>query len=157
MQASAQTPPPLRLVRPPAGLPRETLRSGPVARSQTLLAPTDPRWVFAVRVAYSLEGGKAALLRPGERRHLTRLSRYLGLRPFDANLIIAVVQDAARSGDSSSARVRLGPEVAQRLAMLDAGSGNAAPDRVKPLQLIVASLALAAVFAVWAARWIVAG
>lgn len=157
MQAPAQTRQPLRLVRPPAWTGSlKSVRPDPTP-SQTPLAPTDPRWVFAVRVAYSLEGGRAAILRPAERRHLSRLARYLALRPFDANLIIAIVQDAARSSDYTSARVRLGPEVAQRLALLDAGTGEPAADRVRPLQLALASLLLAAVFAIWAARWIVAG
>lgn len=56
---------------------------------------TDPRWVFAVRVRESLEG---AALPPQRRQALDRLADRLGLRPFDANLIIAIVQDHARRG-----------------------------------------------------------
>jgi hypothetical protein len=62
------------------------------------LAAQDPRWVFAVRVSARLQGGAAAILAPEDREILVGLARRLGLRPFDASLIIAVVQDAARSG-----------------------------------------------------------
>lgn len=59
-------------------------------------AADDPRLGFAVRVAQQLEGGRAALLRPERRRRLLREARRLGLRPFDAHLIVAIVQDGAR-------------------------------------------------------------
>ena len=62
------------------------------------IAPTDPRWVVAVRVAEQLQGGQAAILAPEDRRRLVALAERLGLRAFDAALIIAIVQDAARSG-----------------------------------------------------------
>ena len=57
--------------------------------------PGDPRWVLAVRVAEALEG---PILRPEPREKLLRLGRALGLTAFDANLVIAVVQDQARRG-----------------------------------------------------------
>ncbi len=55
----------------------------------------DPRWVLAVRVSESLEG---TLLSPQKRERLVRLGKMLGLSPFDANLVIAIVQDQARRG-----------------------------------------------------------
>ena len=63
---------------------------------QTRLAGTmDPRWVLAVRVAEHLQG---SILPPMARDRLVRLGKTLGLSPFDANLIIAIVQDQARRG-----------------------------------------------------------
>ena len=144
----------LRLVRPPAE--RET----PVARPEQAprspaLEPTDPRWVLAVRVAYMIQGGRAAILRPADRRHLHRLASYMGIKPFDANLVIAIVQDAARSGDASSARVRLGPEVADRLVMLRVTERPARTERpTSPFALLLASSGVAAVLAAAAIRWI---
>ena len=60
-----------------------------------ITGPTDPRWILAVRTAEMLEG---AILRPEKRDGLTRLGTTLGLSLFDANLIIAIVQDQARRG-----------------------------------------------------------
>lgn len=62
------------------------------------LSPVDARWVFAARVAESLEGYSAAVLPPEKRERLMRLAEVIGLRPFDANLIIAIVQDSVRCG-----------------------------------------------------------
>lgn len=88
-------------------------RSGSSARSRARLAPraetpkpagvmgapldspADPRWVLATRAAEQLEG---SLLRPEPRDRLVRLGQMLGLSHFDANLIIAIVQDQARRG-----------------------------------------------------------
>ena len=140
---------PLRLVHPPVEPPAAHAPRRPP------LAPTDPRWVLAVRVAYTMQGGRAAILRPADRRHLHRLASYMGITPFDANLVIAIVQDAARSGDPSSARVRLGPEVADRLALLHHSGRIAAPERTtSPLALLLASSGVAAVLAAAAIRWI---
>ena len=135
-------------------MPRPACRA-PAASPAPALEPTDPRWVLAVRAAYMIQGGRAAILRPGDRRHLHRLASYMGIRPFDANLIIAIVQDAARSGDASSARVRLGPEAAERLAMLHHEDEPAkAAHAMSPLALLLASSGVAAVLAAAAIRWL---
>lgn len=63
------------------------------------LRPGDPRLVLALDTARALDGGKAAILRPERRRQLVASATNLGLRPFDAHLVIAVVQDAARRGE----------------------------------------------------------
>ncbi len=55
----------------------------------------DPRWVLAVRCAEALQG---AVLPPEKRQRLVDLGKRLGLSPFDANLVIAIVQDQARRG-----------------------------------------------------------
>ncbi len=103
--------PSLRLVRPgeeqptePKAAPRPAHRAAAYehiagenrAAAATDMDPTDPRWVLALRVAQSLEG---AQLRPHKRERLLQLATHLGMRPFDANLIIALVQDRARRGE----------------------------------------------------------
>ncbi|HEB61273.1 MAG TPA: hypothetical protein ENJ06_05550 [Phycisphaeraceae bacterium] len=72
-----------------------------VARENRLSAeanlnPNDARWVLALRTAQSLQG---AQLLPEKRESLLRLATHLGMRPFDANLVIAIVQDRARRGE----------------------------------------------------------
>jgi hypothetical protein len=59
------------------------------------LSPFDARLIFAQHVGVALEGGRAAILRPERRQALIAQAKRLGLRPFDANLVIAIVQDAA--------------------------------------------------------------
>ncbi|MGP1345722.1 MAG: hypothetical protein ACTS3F_03530 [Phycisphaerales bacterium] len=54
--------------------------------------------VFLAGASAALEGGRAAILRPARRRRLDRLARSLRIRPFQAALIIAMAQDAARMG-----------------------------------------------------------
>ncbi|MFG0252816.1 MAG: hypothetical protein ACF8NJ_08090 [Phycisphaerales bacterium JB038] len=105
--------PPLRLVRPgeeqggtaasPTASPKdrraeayERIARENQAAARTELDPADPRWVLAVRVAQALEG---AQLRPERREKLLKLATHLGLRAFDANLVIALVQDRARRGE----------------------------------------------------------
>lgn len=60
------------------------------------LDPNDPRWLVAVETAQSLEG---SLLTFERRRRILALAQRVGVRPFDANLIIAAVQDRARRGE----------------------------------------------------------
>lgn len=63
------------------------------------LLAADARFRFASEVARHLEGGKAAILRP-ERRDVLIVSAVRdGILAFDANLVIALVQDATRRGD----------------------------------------------------------
>ncbi len=61
------------------------------------LDPTDPRWVLAARTHSQLQG---STLTPERRARVLRTARQLGVRPFEANLIIAIVQDHARRGAS---------------------------------------------------------
>lgn len=62
----------------------------------TAIAGTsDVRWVLAVRVAEQLEG---TVLPPAKRDRLVRMGKMFGLTAFDANLIVAIVQDQARRG-----------------------------------------------------------
>lgn len=71
------------------------------------LPPHDARRVLAVAAFTALEGGRAAVLRPVRRQRLSRLAAQLGLRLFDASLIIAIAQDAARHGESAPVLDRL--------------------------------------------------
>jgi hypothetical protein len=117
MGGSLQSGPVLRLVNadaasghhPTRGAIAPDLRraAGSVAtenRSAAGLAALDARWVFAVHVARTLDGGKAAVLSPEKRRELIGGALRMGLRTFDANLVIAIVQDAARRGESPLSR-----------------------------------------------------
>ena len=63
-------------------------------RNQSL-DPTDPRWVLAVRTHSQLQGTTLTYER---RQRVMRTAEQLGVRPFDANIIIAIVQDHARRG-----------------------------------------------------------
>ncbi|MBL8745483.1 MAG: hypothetical protein JNK58_03910 [Phycisphaerae bacterium] len=60
----------------------------------------DLRKIFALRASQMLEGGRAAIMPPESRRMLVGEARRFGLRAFEANLIIAIVQDGARRGQS---------------------------------------------------------
>lgn len=50
-------------------------------------------------VAGSLQGGRAALLTPERRKSLVAGAVRSGMRPFEAQLIVAAVQEAVRHGD----------------------------------------------------------
>ncbi len=64
--------------------------------SNPVLGSTDPRWILAKETARVLAG----TVLPYERRlGLMALAQRLGIRAFDANLIVAVVQDRARRGE----------------------------------------------------------
>lgn len=114
----------LRLTRD-AGADRSTKRtaradstfsSGGRQTTALLNGPTDPRWVMAVRTAEQLQG---AILSPEKRERLIKLGKTMGLSPFDANLIIAIVQDQARRGCQPTACPLAGEA---QLAMIPAPS-----------------------------------
>jgi hypothetical protein len=62
---------------------------------QAIADHADPRWVLAVRTSVEMQG---SLLAPERREKLVDLGCRMGLSPFDANLVIAIVQDQARRG-----------------------------------------------------------
>lgn len=62
---------------------------------QPITSPTDPRWVLAVHASQSMEG---SMLPPEKRDRIIDMGKKLGLTAFDANLIIAILQDQARRG-----------------------------------------------------------
>lgn len=65
------------------------------AQGIPIAGTADPRWVLAVRVAEQLQG---SALPPSKRERLIKIGKMFGLTAFDANLIIAIVQDQARRG-----------------------------------------------------------
>lgn len=75
---------------------RAVARENLEAASDRSLDPTDPRWIVAVQAAAAMEG---SLLTFERRRKILALAHRVGVRPFDANLIIAAVQDRARRGE----------------------------------------------------------
>ncbi len=105
MFEAARVPPYLRLVGDEASKERvhdavgrarqEIARENRAASGNPGLNPTDPRWVVAVRAYGQLQGSTLTLER---RQRVLRTARQLGVRPFDANVIMAIVQDHARRG-----------------------------------------------------------
>lgn len=102
------------------------------------LAADDARWVLATAVAGEVQGGRAALVTPASRDRILATARRLGLRAFDANLVIAIVQDGARRGEV------LGEDVEGRLTMIRPAAARA---ERSPMWLMAASIALAVVIA----------
>lgn len=98
---------------PTQGVDPRELEVARMNRRSAALDATDARWVLACRVATSLEGGRAAILRPESRDRLLAQAERMGLRAFDANLVIAIVQDSARCGLEP-----LGLPTAERLPMV---------------------------------------
>ncbi len=93
----------LEIVHPPLQTASAQARQAEVPEAlletQAVTEAGDPRWVLAVRVAEALQGS----LLPAEKRdRLIRVGKMLGLTAFDANLIVAMVQDQARRGHRST-------------------------------------------------------
>jgi hypothetical protein len=136
----------LRLVNTAdAALPRA------VPRRNAGAAPgdeVDPRWVLAVACTRLLEGGRAAILPVEARERVVRLASHLGLRAFDAALVIAIVQDAARRGEP------LGGEVAARLLLLPVARERAASVETSAV-LFLASIFAAAALMISLIAWVV--
>ena len=74
-------------------------------------------------------------MRPQIRQRLVTQASKMGLRPFDANLVIAIVQDAARHGE------HLEETAASRLAVIP---GSRATNPIGPLMLLGAAVGLGA-------------
>lgn len=72
------------------------IRENRRAAQNPALEPTDPRWVVAARAFSQLQG---STMTPERRQRIMRTAHLLGVRPFDASLIIAIVQDRARRGE----------------------------------------------------------
>ena len=83
-------------------------------RAAAGLSGDDARLILALRASSLLEGGRLAMLRPERRERLVSMATRLGLRPFDAHLVIAIAQEAARRGErvdggDAAGRLRLVP------------------------------------------------
>ena len=139
--AAAASRPRLRLVRSeltsgahaPLGSARGSAHRGedaPAVRSQVdepIRRHDDPRWVLAVMTSEALEG---SLLPPEKRERIVRTAERWGLTPFDANLIIAVVQDQARRGVAANAR----PAAAEPMLRTISAVQQADPAPATPLR-----------------------
>jgi hypothetical protein len=112
------------------------------------MSPLDGRWIMALRVAQALEGGTAAILRPDRRDELLKGALALGLRPFDANLVIAIVQDGRRHGLGG-----LTVDVEERLRLLPAPEPVAPHEPIWPM--LFAAALMAGVIALGLAEWLV--
>jgi hypothetical protein len=75
---------------------QQIIRENRAAADDATLDPRDPRWVVAARAHAQLDG---SAMTPEARRRVMRTASALGVRPFDANVIIAIVQDHARRGE----------------------------------------------------------
>lgn len=117
------------------------------------MSALDARWILAVQVERALQGGRAAIITPDARERLLILAERTGLRAFDANLVIAVVQDAAREGEDP-----LGPLAVDRLRLVREGDASPlyAPRRSLARVLLVAGIVItiAALAAFAAGRWL---
>ena len=114
------------------------------AAANRSLNPTDPRWVLAARAYSQLQGSALTYER---RMRVMRTARRLGVRPFDANLIIAIVQDQARRGRGL-------PEAAGTIALLEP-PGTRSAGWTWARWIAAAACAVAAnTFLIW---WLTAG
>lgn len=128
----------------------ENRRAAGLAARGDARAESDVRRIFAWRAAQSLEGGRAAILRPDSRRRLVSEARRFGLRAFEANLIIAVVQDSARRGES--------PDNAATRRTLDViPSGVMSEDRQLLIQRMIVAAIIGAVLLAGLIRWVTGG
>lgn len=109
----------LRLTNQP-GRPAEESRRSQVRRENHAAAmrfdldPNDPRWILALRAQSELQG---TALTADRRQRLLTLAHRLGMRSFDANLVIAIVQDEARSGP-------VGSTLTERLRIIPPGAAT---------------------------------
>lgn len=128
----------------------ENRRAASLASANDPSAGADVRRIFALRASQMLEGGRAAIMPPESRRMLVGDARRFGLRAFEANLIIAIVQDGARRGEAPGATA-----TTRLLELIPAGS------RRERRQLLIQRLVVAALMGVGLLalliRWVEAG
>ncbi len=130
--ASIESHPHLRLVgleetgRSPTQSARRSVTEENRAAARNLeLDASDPRWVLAARTYTQLEGTTLTFDR---RQKLMRTAERLGVRPFDANVIVAIVQDHARRGHRLH-------EAAGTIALLDTPAASKRRRHVDPTLL----------------------
>ena len=97
--------------------------------------PNDARWRLATETQQALQG---AVLAYEDRRALLALAHRMGIRAFDANLILAIVQDRARRGESLQS-------AAPTIAVLPgptAAASSAMPSSIAPSSVTLPSVTL---------------
>lgn len=72
----------------------DIIKENRIAAHAPEIDPRDPRWVLAMQTHARLQG---TALTPEHRDQLLKSGKKMGLRPFEANLVIALVQDRARN------------------------------------------------------------
>jgi hypothetical protein len=97
--------------------------------------PNDARWRLATETQQALQG---AVLAYEDRRSLLALAHRMGIRAFDANLILAIVQDRARRGESLQSAA---PTIAV-LPRPTAAASSAMPSSVTPSSVTLPSVTL---------------
>lgn len=112
------------------------------------LSATDPRWVLAQRAAETMEG---QVLRPEKRERLVRLGKVMGLSPFDAHMVLAIVQDQARRGIPAESCPAAGIQQLALIAPPDHRSGPLRLDRLgsKPWLLAGVFIATELIVVAW--------
>jgi hypothetical protein len=115
-------------------------------RASSELPVEDARRIVATRIAQALEGGRAAILTPDVRRGIVTEAKRMGLRPFDANLIIAIVQDRARTGEpadqlAADGRIRLVREAGARRGGLTETGNSETAGVGTPSEMVAACIA----------------
>lgn len=107
------------------------------------LDPNDPRWILAMQTQARLQG---TALTPERREQLLQSGKRLGMRPFEANLVIAIVQDRARAGmpiaDSSATISLVRPPAGAKKT-------EAAPSWPKWFAAAAAAMAMAGLLIRW--------
>jgi len=140
---------PLRSSREVARLARQVQRAN---RASAQLGEDDVRRIFAARVAESIEGGRAALLPLEKRMRLLETARRLGIRPFDASLVIAIAQDAARRGELGL--IERDSRLWATGAAQELGSTRRRTLRRRAMLRLGLTLTLGALLALWLIAWV---
>jgi len=131
----------------PRAARREVARENLLASA---LPAMDTRWMLALKVQHALEGGVAAMLRPEVRQRLIADAKHMGLRPFDANLVIAIVQDRTRAGLPVG-----GPETDSRLAMVGAPAPRgASTQNLNAFRLLMLAASIGLLVGAYVVNWI---
>lgn len=139
-------------------------------RRASALSDRDLRRIMAQRVAENIDGGRAGILVPERRQALVSTAERMGMRPFDANLIIAIVQDRFRrgllgaAGASHDERLELVAAPARGGSMSGIEAADTLPhpalfERRRErfwlsVRLLLASLAIAGILTVWMVNWL---
>lgn len=121
--------------------------------SAAALPPLTAQALFAASVRQSIEGGSSALLPFDRRRRLLVAASKLGLRKFDANLIIALVQEQSRAEGADE------PDVLPRRAGVRVAPwpGEDPPEKkASPTAALAVALLLGLVMGLLGALWILA-